>query len=111
MQELLDFLQAESDFFIEAEAKPDRMQQFIEAYNEHYNDSINMDTEGIIVLQPDANKLGLELRLYVKSCPPDNVMRLGFSRSKTYRPEYAYRLNSKEIIEALFRVGYRIGIN
>lgn len=111
MEELLDFLSAEDGFFIEAEAKPNRIQKFILEYNGRYGDNINTESDGIIVLQPNANKYGLELRLYVKSCPPDEIMRYGFTKSNDYNPEYSYRLNNNQIIKELFEQGCRIGVN
>ena len=110
-QLLQNFLSGERQFFIEAEAKNSRMQNFIQDYNQHYSPSINAHSDGIVLLQDDANKWGLELRLYVKSCPPDNVKRLGFTHNNAYRGDYSYRLNDKDAIYYLFDHGCRIGLN
>ncbi|MBR1858804.1 MAG: hypothetical protein IJ797_04845 [Selenomonadaceae bacterium] len=109
--DLLKFLSDEDNFFIEAEAKPDRMTSFINDYNKSYSPQITLYSDGIILLQDDANKRGLELRLYVRSCPPTNVKSLGFTHNNAYRSDYSYRLNDNKIIKSLLSDGYRIGLN
>lgn len=61
-------------------------------------------------MQEDANKWGLELRLYLYdvSGVPDSIE---VTRNKKYRNEYPYRINDIEIIKELFKLEYRIGIN
>ena len=96
--------------FIEAEAKESRMENFITEYNFRYSSSIGLSDEGIISLDNDANKWGLELRCYF-----DN--RNGFptgiqiTANRVYRPEYPYRFNDVNVIWELFDLGYRIGLN
>lgn len=109
-RELINFLESE-DFFIEAEAKPSRMRNFINEYNRSYNEDLSIHDDGIILLQEDANKWGLELRVYVRTCPPENVRRLGFTHNEAYRNDFSYRLNNNEIVQHLFEQGYRIGMN
>lgn len=96
--------------FIEAEGKPDRINLFIRDYNSQFSPIINAKTSGIIKLQEDANKWGLELRLYLYdvSGVPNSIE---VTRNKKYRNEYPYRINDIEIIMELFKLGYRIGIN
>jgi hypothetical protein len=96
--------------FIEAEGKPSRIQSFIDDYNNQYNEMLRMDDDGLIVLQDDANKWGLELRLYFndKSGIPDGVR---VTRNSVYRPEYKFRINDISVIKELFNYGYRIGLN
>lgn len=108
--ELIGFLRTQ-EVFIEAEARPDRMRNFIDEYNISYGESLSINDEGIILLQQDADKWGLELRLYINSCPPQPIMEFGFIRNRAYRNEYAYRLNDNKIINHLFECGYRIGLN
>ena len=50
--------------FIEAEAKESRMRNFIAEYNSRLSENLNIADEGIISLENDANKWGLELRCY-----------------------------------------------
>lgn len=109
-EELVAFLRTQENFFIEAEAKLNRIQRFIDNYNELRGENVNIDSDGIIVLENDANKWGLELRLYVVDRPP-HFSELGFENNHYYRPEYSYRLNSRDVINRLFEAGFRIGAN
>lgn len=93
--------------FIEAEARPSRLRNFYDEYNSKYGPSINNSTNGIIVLEEDANKWGLELRLYLHG----NPSCISATRNQVYRSEYAYRINDVNIIRDMFDLGYRIGIN
>ena len=114
LEELLAFLEEirnnNGSFFIEAEAKLTRMNAFINGYNTRNHIPININSEGIIILQDDANKYGLELRLYVPVEPPRAILNL-FTRTKGYRGEYPYRLNDNDIILELFENGCAIGEN
>lgn len=108
--DLLNFLRDE-ECFIEAEAKPTRMRNFIDNYNTKYGENLLITDGGLILLQENADKRGLELRLYVRNCPPPNIKSLGFARNNAYRNEFGYRINSNRIVEYLFDHGYRIGMN
>lgn len=114
IKRILDFLddikQNGGDFFIEAEAKPGTMTMFINDYNQTHAPAITICSEGIIVLQEDANKWALELRLYVPVAPPADIAHL-FGRNRVYKTEYLYRLNDNRIIRELFNNGCRIGLN
>ena len=114
LKRILDFLndikQNGGDFFIEAEAKPGTMAKFINDYNQTHTPAITLYSEGIIVLQEDANKWALELRLYVPVAPPADIAHL-FGKNRVYKAEYLYRLNDNRIIRELFNNGYRIGLN
>lgn len=69
-RDLDEFIKNSRDnVFIEAEGKPSRLKKFYTEYNEMYSPSINNNTNGIIVLEEDANKWGLELRLYLHYNP------------------------------------------
>ncbi len=96
-----------NEVFIEAEAKPSRLKSFYTEYNSMYSPTINDSTDGIIVLEEDANKWGLELRLYLHNCPSF----IQTTKNKVYRSEYSYRINDVDLIWGLFGLGYRIGIN
>ena len=109
-RELLEFLRNE-EFFIEAEAKPSRMRSFVDNYNNAYGEHLQFEDDGMIILQDDANKWGLELRLYVYNRPPENIYRLGFTHNDAYRDNFSYRLNDNEVVNYLFEQGYRIGYN
>ena len=96
--------------FIEAEAKESRMRNFIAEYNSRLSENLNIADEGLISLENDANKWGLELRCYFND-------RNGFlggvqiTSNRAYRLEYSYRFNDVDVIWDLFNLGYRIGIN
>ena len=109
-EELVDFLSTE-ECFIEAEGKMSSINNFIDRYNSTFGTELRSNDDGIILLQDDANKWGLELRLYVRSCPPINVKRLGFTYNDAYRNDFTYRLNNNDIVNFLFDIGYRIGFN
>lgn len=114
LEKLLAFLEEirnnNGSFFIEAEAKFTRMNSFINGYNAGNHIPVNINSEGIIILQDDANKYGLELRLYVPVEPPRAILHL-FTRTRGYRGEYPYRLNDNDIILELFENGCAIGEN
>lgn len=109
-KELIDFLSTE-ECFIEAEGKSVRIDNFINDYNMTYGTNLSSSDDGIILLQDDANKWGLELRLYVRSCPPTIVKKFGFTHNNAYRNDFTYRLNNNDIVNFLFDIGYRIGFN
>lgn len=69
-QDLDKFIKNTGDkVFIEAEGRPSRLKNFYAEYNMMYSPSINNSSNGIIVLEEDANKWGLELRLYLHQKP------------------------------------------
>lgn len=109
-EELVDFLR-NNECFIEAEGKLPSINRFIDDYNGRFGTTLSAHDDGIILLQNDANKWGLELRLYVRTCPPPNVKRLGFTHNDAYRNDFSYRLNNNDIVAYLFTQGYRIGFN
>lgn len=93
--------------FIEAEGRPSRLDSFYAEYNAKYSQAINENSDGIIVLDEDANKWGLELRLYLHF----NPSCMHAARNRDYRNEYEYRINDVDVIQKLFELGYRIGQN
>lgn len=93
--------------FIEAEGRPSRLSNFYSDYNARYNPAINGNSDGIIVLDEDANKWGLELRLYLHF----NPSCMHATRNRAYRNDYEYRINDVDVIWELFDMGYRIGTN
>ncbi len=107
-QDLDKFIKNTGDkVFIEAEGRPSRLKNFYAEYNMMYSPSINNSSNGIIVLEEDANKWGLELRLYLHQKP--NFIQA--TRNKVYRGEYGYRINDVDVIKEMFKLGYRIGLN
>lgn len=107
-ENLANFIQNnDSNIFIEAEGRPSRLTSFFSEYNSKYDPIIDWDTDGIIVLDEDANKWGLELRLYLHVMPDC----IESTHNTVYRSEYSYRVNNKDVIGELFDLGYRIGLN
>lgn len=95
------------EVFIEAEGKPSRLVSFFRNYNASYAPAIDETTDGIIALEEDANKWGLELRLYL----PEDPGFIPVTRNTVYRGEYGYRINDVDVIKEMFDLGYRIGLN
>lgn len=107
-EELDNFIKNnDSGVFIEVEGKPSVLKDFYERYNAQYSANINKTTDGVIELQDNANKWGIELRLYLHVKPTC----IKATKNTVYRSEYPYRINDKEIIKELFRLGYHIGRN
>lgn len=96
--------------FIEAEGKGSTIDKFINRYNSRYSTTLNAYDDGIVYLDEDKDKWGLELRCYF--CD-----QIGFpsgvkvTSNRVYRPEYSYRFNDVDIIWELFDLGYSIGLN
>lgn len=108
VHDLDEFIKASgNDVFIEAEGRPSRLKNFYAKYNSLYSPRISDSTNGIIVLEEDANKWGLELRLYLHESPSC----IKATRNRVYRKEYAYRINDVDVINDMFDLGYRIGLN
>lgn len=114
IDELIAFLRDISSksipFFIEAEGRPQRIRNFVIEYNTSHKEFITSQSEGIILLDENANKWGLELRLYVTETPPTALLRM-FTRNTVYRSEYRFRLNDNRLISQLLNMGYKIGLN
>lgn len=113
IKELVDWIRSsKQQVLIEAEAKPSRMSSFIAEHNAAYSRTVSTNDEGIVLLQDDANKWGLELRIYFQN---KRGMPSAFSAiakvNNTYKDQYLYRINDNEIIEELFSNSFHIGIN
>lgn len=107
-QQLDAFIKQKSDHvFIEAEGKPSKLNSFITSYNTLYTPHITIQDDGIICLSEDANKWGLELRLYLNFAPSF----IHATSTSSYRNNYPYRINDVQIIREMFSLGYRIGLN
>ena len=106
--DLATFIQQVGDHvFIDAEGKPSTLNNFITTYNSSYSPSLTLQTDGIICLEEDANKWGLELRLYLHFAPTC----IHATKNTVYRNNYSYRVNDVSVIKELFTLGYRIGLN
>lgn len=106
--QLDSFIQQNRDHvFIEAEGKPTKLDSFISSYNALYSPCITVNSDGIICLAENANKWGLELRLYLNHAPSF----IHATSTSSYRNNYLYRINDVEVIKEMFSLGYRIGLN
>jgi hypothetical protein len=112
--DFIDFLSGQEDaIFLEAEAKPDKMERFINDYNNRYTPHIDFSTNGVCTLGRNVDKWGVELRVYlndVSGIPPYWADRV--YRNRKYRAdEFAYRIDDNTLVYELFDSGYRIGYN
>lgn len=113
LNDFLDFLKkTNQSIFIEAEARKDKMNNFIKDYNTNYNENINLNSEGICLLG-DVDKRGVELRIYFNDLT--GITSYWNDRkynNKIYRSsKFAYRLDDNELGKFLFTNGYHIGAN
>lgn len=100
------------NFFIEAEGKYNRLINFINEYNIYSTIKIDIYSDGFIILDDDANKYGLELRLYLEDKPPDDILNYyNFKLNNNYRNNYKYRMNNNNVIIRLLMDGFYIGLN
>ena len=98
--------------FIEAEAKQDKMEEFVNKYNADYGQAIDLNTDGVCLLG-NVDKWGVELRIYFNDLT--NISAYWEARkynNKKYRSdEFDYRLDDNSLVRFLFTNGYRIGYN
>lgn len=112
--EFLDFLtNLDSDIFLEAEAKPDKMESFINSYNKDYTPHIDFATNGVCTLGKDVDKWGVELRIYLNdiSGMPKKWADRAYRNKKYRADEFDYRIDDNTLVRELFDNGYRIGYN
>lgn len=104
------FTESGQEVFIEVEGKPSDIDQFILNYNSQYGYNLDRHEDGVIVLKENANKWGIELRMYFsdETGIPSNV---SVTKNRVYRSEYYYRINDVELIRQMFSLGYKIGRN
>lgn len=96
---------------IEIEGKPGAIEQFIQRYNDRYNQSLTENSEGVVVLEEGANKWGIEYRLYFND---DNGLPIGVTVTRnrsSYQGQYSLRINDNNVIEELFEYGFKVGEN
>ena len=111
--DFLDYLRSiDGYFFIEAEARQDKMVAFISKYNASYSPQISLETEGICVLG-DVDKWGVELRIYLNDIKnmPQYWLNRKYSNRKYRANEFSYRIDDNTLVYELFDYGYRIGYN
>lgn len=110
-EEIDDFFRKSGQkVFIEVEGKPSDIKRFISEYNVKYGGDLDKHEDGIIILKDDANKWGIELRMYFndKTGIPSGV---NVTKNRVYRSEYFFRINDVNLIRQMFSLGYKIGRN
>lgn len=113
-RDFLDYLsELKSNFFLEAEAKPDKMKKFIKDYNDRYTPRVSSTTDGICTLGENVDKWGVELRIYLKDTTgmPKKWTKRVYENKKYRANEFSYRIDDNELVWELFESGYRIGYN
>lgn len=98
---------------LEAEGKRERLLRFFEEYGRITSEPLDFDTDGVVLLQDDADKWGLELRIYISDTADFPQEYTAYLTKNTRFEEkykaYAARLNNNGLIMQLIRTGLRIG--
>ncbi len=98
---------------LEAEGKRERLRSFFNEYGNITGEPLTFNTDGIVLLQDDADKWGLELRIYISDItnfPQEYSAYLtSNTRFEAKYKAYAARFNNNELIMQLIRTGLRIG--
>lgn len=108
-----DFLQKSSQIiFIEVEGRSEKINEFIKNYSDLYG-SISDTTEGVCTLSSDVDKWGLEYRIYFNDAVglPSYWDNRKYKNKKYRADQYNYRLDDKNLVEYLFKKGYKVGCN
>lgn len=105
-----DFIE-DKQFFIEIEAKPNKMNSLISRYNAQYGRNVKLCDDGICLLGDNVDKWGAEYRVYFNN---DIKPNLGFKvhTNRAYRADqYQFRIDDKGLVEHLWSKEYQIGMN
>lgn len=102
------------DFFIEIEGRPVSIEKVLQEYKKVKGlEQSDLLTDGVIRLAEDANKFGIEYRIYLKHKNeiPEEINDV-LTRNTVYRPEYKYRISLKEHVKPLImNDGFELGYN
>ena len=112
--DFLSYLRAsKAAFFIEVEAKPDKMDNFINWYNASYTPVIKSGTDGVCILGEHVDKWSHELRIYLNDIVnmPEYWLERKYQNRKYRSTEFSYRIDDNALVKELFNCGYRIGYN
>lgn len=113
-EDFLNFLSNNPQMiFIEAEAKEEKMINFIRQYNNNFNQNINLHSDGICLLGDDVNKWGVELRIYFNDITgiPDYWNGRKYNNRKYHSNEFRFRLDDNGLVRFMFEHNYHIGYN
>lgn len=101
---------------IEAEMKIKKFDSFFEEYkatakDERSKEEIKED-KSITLLDDNSNKWGVELRLYYQNGDkPAALKHISVAPRKDRQDPYTNRINNNNIIQELFRHGFKLGDN
>jgi len=112
--DFLSYLRSSKErFFIEVEAKPDKMDGFIAWYNAAYSPIINSETDGVCILSEYVDKWSYELRIYLNDIEnmPEHWLDRKYENRKYRSDEFAYRIDDNNLVRELFNCGFKIGYN
>lgn len=108
--DLVDFLRKIGDYYIEVEGNTASLSNFIIGFNRKTNQKISLNTDGICDLK-DANKWGLEFRVYTNERPAPLLGNKFHNNTNIRHREYRYRISDNDLIEQLLYSGFGLGKN
>ena len=112
MSALGDFIRTSGQHvLIEVEGKQSTINNFIAEYNKTHT-PISSTSNGIVLLQDDADKWGLEERVYLQSKTgiPDELKKRA-RKNDAYKADYPFRISDNALVGALLYEGFNVGIN
>lgn len=104
MSALSDFLNTQSDFFIEVEGTIDTIRRRL-------GEDLDGSDDGICALADGSNKWGLEFRLYTHDRPNPPLGNQFHSNTDFRHSDYEYRLSDNDLISNLLDDGFNLGTN
>lgn len=104
MSTLSDFLDTQSDFFIEVEGTMDTIRRRL-------GEELDSSDDGVCALADGSNKRGLEWRLYTHDRPNPPLGNQFHSNTTFRHANYEYRLSDNNLISQLLNEGYNLGSN
>ena len=104
MSALSDFLNTQSDFFIEVEGTIDTIRRRL-------GEDLDSSDDGVCALADGSNKWGLEFRLYTHDRPNPPLGNQFHSNTDFRHSDYEYRLSDNDLISDLLDDGFNLGTN
>ena len=101
---LVNFLQDQNDFYIEVEGKLPQIQKKLGL-------NLTEKDDGVCALDKNANKWGLEYRLYTHERPTPPLGNSFHSNTEFRHTEYEYRLSDNDLVSSLLSSGFHLGRN
>ena len=112
MSALSDFiLNSGQHVLIEVEGKQRVIASFIDEYNKTHL-PISDSSEGIVLLEPDADKWGLEERVYLQTVSGiPSELKNRPKKNNAYKADYPYRISDNNLVSELLTNGFHVGVN